>query len=88
MGFYSSSDYFTADQHYPFSLQDAYTQTDARLTWRSEKSPWSVQAFVQNIEDEAVILRTNIFNTLGVGGQIGRTYAAPRIFGLRLSYNY
>ena len=86
--FYYTSDYFTADQHYPFSLQDSYTQTDLRLTWRSQDSPWSVQGFVQNLEDEAVILRTNIFNTLGVGGQIGRTYAAPQIYGLRLAYNY
>ncbi len=88
MDFYYTSDYFTADQHYPFSLQDSYTQTDLRLTWRSQDSPWSVQGFVQNLEDEAVILRTNIFNTLGVGGQIGRTYAAPQIYGLRLAYNY
>ncbi len=83
--FYYSSEYFTADQHYPFSLQDGYTQTALRLTWRSSpQAPWTVQAFVQNLENKAVVLRTNIFTQR----QIGQTFGDPRTLGLRFSWHY
>ena len=83
--FYYSGEYFTADQHYPFSLQEAYTQTALRLTWRSSsQTNLSIQAFVHNLENEAVILRTNIFTQR----QIGQTFGDPRTLGVRLSWHY
>ncbi len=84
LDFYFSDDYMTADQHYPFALQDAYSQTDFRLTWESAQQKWRVQGFVQNIENEAVLLRTNIFTQR----QIGQTFGDPRIYGLSISYRY
>lgn len=82
LDFYYSDDYMTADQHYPFALQDAYTQTDLRLTWESPKQRWRIQGFVQNLEDEAVLLRTNIFTQR----QIGQTFGDPRIYGVSIAY--
>ena len=82
LDFYYSGDYMTADQHYPFALQDAYTQTDLRLTWESPKQRWRIQGFVQNLEDEAVLLRTNIFTQR----QIGQTFGDPRIYGVSIAY--
>jgi iron complex outermembrane receptor protein len=84
LDFYYSSDYMTADQYYPFARQDDYTQTDLRLTWDSPQSHWSAQAFVQNLEDEAVLQRTNIFTQR----QIGQTFGDPRLYGFTLSYRY
>lgn len=84
LDFYYSDDYMTADQHYPFALQDAYTQTDLRLTWESPQQHWRVQGFAQNIENEAVLLRTNIFTQR----QIGQTYGDPRIYGVSIAYRH
>ena len=82
--FYWSDDYSTSDQGYLHGLQDSYTQTDLRLTWRSAGGYFSVTGFVQNIEDEAVITRANIFGaTLAT-----RQHGAPRTFGVSLGYNF
>jgi len=82
--FYYSSDYQTADQYFPFALQDSYTQTDLRLTWLSSEGHWTISGFIQNLEDEEVILRTNIFT----GQQIGQTFADPSIYGVTVGYRY
>ena len=82
--FYYSSDYQTADQYFPFALQDSYTQTDLRLTWLSPQGRWTISGFIQNLEDEEVILRTNIFT----GEQIGQTFADPSIYGVTVGYRY
>lgn len=82
--FYYSTEYMTADQYYPFALQDDYTQSDFRITWESPQARWRIQAFVQNLENEAVIQRTNIFTQR----QIGQTYGDPRIYGASFSYRH
>lgn len=82
--YYYSADYMTADQHYPFARQDAYGKTDLRISWISPEEHWTVTGFIQNIEDEEVILRTNIFTN----SQIGQTYADPSIYGVTLGYSF
>ena len=64
--------------------QEAYTKTDIYLTWRNADEDLTFQAFVQNVEDEAVIGRV----TVGNGGAINGTYQPPRTWGLRLSYRH
>ncbi|MGX7953326.1 TonB-dependent receptor [Tsuneonella sp. HG249] len=64
--------------------QESYTKTDLYLTWRSEEEDLSLQAFVQNLENEAVIGRV----TTGSGGAFSGTYQPPRTWGLRLSYRH
>jgi iron complex outermembrane receptor protein len=77
--------------------QDAFTQTDVSLRYESPKNNWTAEAFVQNIEDEAV--KTDIQN---VGASSNGTptsapanlgnwlafYNPPRTYGLRLHVNF
>lgn len=64
--------------------QKSYTKTELRLTYRNAKDNLSLQAFVENLEDEAVIGRV----TIASGGGFSGTFAAPRTYGLRLGYRY
>lgn len=64
--------------------QESYTKTDLYLTWRNAEENLTFQAFVQNVEDKAVIGRV----TVGNGGAVNGTYQPPRTWGLRLSYRY
>lgn len=84
VNFYFSDEYWTADQHYPISLQDSYTKTDLSLTWISADEHWQLQGFLRNIEDAAVIQRTNV----GGSTQIGQFFGEPFHAGLRLSYGF
>ncbi len=82
--FYYSADYSASDQGYLHGQQDAYTQTAVRVTWISEDGHFSISGFVQNLEDEAVVLRANVF-----GGHLAtQQYAPPRTWGVSVGYNY
>ena len=64
--------------------QGSYTKTDLYLTWRNVADNLTFQAFIQNLENEAVLGRV----TTGSGGAFSGTYQPPRTWGLRLSYRY
>jgi len=82
--FYYSDSYSASDQGYLHGLQDAYSQTSLRLTWVSDDGRFNISGFVNNLEDEAVILRANIF-----GATVAtRQHAAPRTYGISVSYNH
>jgi iron complex outermembrane receptor protein len=59
---------------FPNYLQESYTKTEVRLTYRTADSRLSVQAFVENLEDKATIGRV----TVASGGGFSGSYAAPR----------
>ncbi|MGF1456606.1 MAG: TonB-dependent receptor [Alphaproteobacteria bacterium] len=82
--FFYSTDYRTADQPYFFAVQDDYTRTDLRLTWRSDDERFTVQGFVTNLENDAVLTRSVIFG----GGLAVEDYAEPRIYGVRAGVRY
>jgi iron complex outermembrane receptor protein len=77
--------------------QDEYTQTDVSLRYEAPKGNWTVEAFVQNLEDEEV--KTDIQN---VGASSNGTpssaptnlgtwlafYNPPRTYGLRMHVNF
>ena len=63
--------------------QKSYTKTELRLTYQN-RNGLSLQAFVENLEDEAVIGRATVSN----GGAFSGTFAAPRTYGLRLGYRF
>ncbi len=63
--------------------QQSYTKTELRLTYESAGG-LSLQAFVENLENEAVIGRATVSN----GGAFSGTFAAPRTYGLRLGYRF
>lgn len=71
-----SGDYILTDITPNFGNQQAFTRTDLRLTWRSADSRFRLGAFVNNVEDAAVITRAVYGNhrTLLANYGIGRTY--------------
>jgi iron complex outermembrane receptor protein len=69
---------------FPNYLQEEYTKTELRLTYRTADDRLSLQAFVENLEDEATIGRV----TVASGGGFAGSYAPPRTWGLRLGYRY
>ena len=68
----------------PQYLQGSYTKTELRLTYRTADQHFSLQAFVENLEDEATIGRV----TVASGGGISGSYGAPRTWGVKLGYKY
>ena len=85
MQFYYSDEYNTDDVvTYNTQKQDAYTKTDLRLIWTNESQSIEAEAFIENLEDEAVLARTN------VGGfrLVQTSYLYPQNFGARLRYNF
>jgi iron complex outermembrane recepter protein len=69
---------------FPQYLQKAYTKTELRLTYRSADQRLSVQAFVENLENNATIGRV----TVASGGGFSGSYAPPRTWGIKLGYKY
>jgi len=53
---YDTSNLYTPD---PLTQQDSYTKTDLRLTWNSPDGSYTVAAYIENLEDEAVLSRSN-----------------------------
>jgi len=83
--FYYSDSYNTDDVSlYSTQVQDSYTKTDLRLTWTSADEHYSISGFVENIEDEVVLSRTNT----GSDDLVQGSYAFPRNVGVKLSYRY
>jgi iron complex outermembrane receptor protein len=66
------------------NVQDAYTRTDFRLIWGLPYAQWKVQAYVENIEDDAILLR----GLRGGDNFIQAVYSAPRTAGVRLAYHF
>jgi iron complex outermembrane receptor protein len=84
--FFWSDDYFVAESNYdggikgrPVGRMPSYTRTDLSLTWEAPGDRYSIQGFVQNLENKAVLNRT----TIGGGGAIFQNFGAPRIIGVR-----
>lgn len=83
--FYYSGEYNTDDVSvYSTQIQDSYTKTDLRLIWQSGDERWSIEGFVENIEDEDVLARTNV----GGDNTVQTSYLYPRNYGVRVSMNY
>ncbi len=53
---YNTSNLLATD---PNQQQDSFTKTDFRLIWDAPEGNYSVEAFVENLEDEAVLARGN-----------------------------
>jgi len=78
---YGTSNLFAIDQSHQ---QDSYTKSDFRLTWRSAVNNLAVAAYVENIENEAVLSRGNSNGSDAV--QVGYLY--PRNYGIRVFYEF
>ncbi len=75
---------------YPATAQDAFTRSSLSLRYEAPDQRWSVQAWVRNIEGDAVLTSgnpsTRAIDIQGEGKTTGTgSYAPPRIFGLSLA---
>jgi hypothetical protein len=70
-----------------FDLQEAHHLTNAKLIWTSPEQTWTVEAFVENIEDE-----TPKQNILVGPRQIDSPplvwYGPPRFYGVQVGFHY
>jgi iron complex outermembrane receptor protein len=88
------SEMFLTDFNRASDRQSAYTRTDLSLRYEAPTA-WIVEAYVQNVEDEAVKnnvdLRGNQPGSGGVPGFPGVArafYDAPRTYGLRATFRF
>lgn len=82
-----SAFYFDVFQN-PDMRQESYTKTDLRITWRDESERFSLQGYVQNLENNDVKV-----TSLRPGGILGSTvplawYAPPRTWGVTFGFNF
>ncbi|KUJ84499.1 hypothetical protein AVO43_02035 [Microbulbifer sp. ZGT114] len=87
---YYSSDYYAYDINVEGAKQEAYTKTDLRLIWESPSASTEVQAFVLNMEDEAVLNRVVVFNPSANPeiASLQANWGNPRTWGMNISYNF
>jgi outer membrane receptor protein involved in Fe transport len=70
-----------------FDLQEAYHLTNAKLVWTSPEQRWTVEAFVENIEDEAP--KQNILvGPRQFGAAPLAWYGPPRFYGMQVGFKY
>lgn len=83
--FYYSDDYNTDDVvTYSTQVQDSYTKTDLRLIWTSLNEQWTASAYVENLEDEDVLARTNV----GGNDLVQTSYLYPQNYGISMGYKF
>lgn len=78
---YNTSNLLATD---PAHDQDSYAKTDVRFIWESADLQYSVEAFIENIEDSDVLARGNN-NSDDV---VQTSYLYPRNYGLKLRVNF
>ena len=78
---YNTSNLYSLD---PNQDQDSFTRTDLRLTWRSPSEDYTVAAYVENIENKAVLSRGNN----GSQDNVQTGYLAPRVYGVMCNVRF
>ena len=68
-------------------LQEQYHYTDLKLTWRSPAEKWTLEAFVQNLEDVVVFQNVIVASAILDSPQMA-WYGHPRLWGLRAQFRY
>lgn len=81
---YYNDGYDNLDLNLPIARTSSYTKTDLRLTYVAPGDRWTLQAYVENLEDEAVLNRTAI----GANRSINAAYALPRTYGVRAGVRF
>ena len=82
--------YYAHDVNVPGVDQDSHTKSDLRLIWTSANSRIQAQAFVLNVEDEAVLNRVVVFNPGGTVdlASLQAHWNNPRTWGVSVTYSF
>ncbi len=81
---YYNSGYILTDLTPDYGKNDAYFKTDLRLTYRTADGKFTLQAFVNNVENKAIITRAVYSNHRA----LLVNYAPPRSFGLNAGIRF
>ena len=84
-------EYWAFDFNVPGSEQDSHTKTDLRLRWENDDKGFDVEAYIENIENKAVISRAVIFTPSQADvatASIQANYADPLTWGIRLGVDF
>ena len=67
-----------------FGIQDSFVKVNASLAWTSPSGQYSAKLWVNNATDELIQTYTEIFSR----ARVGYDYQNPRMWGLRVGYNF
>ncbi|WP_298287532.1 TonB-dependent receptor [Novosphingobium sp.] len=81
------SAYFVDIYNYRDSKQTAFTQTDLSLTYAPENKRFSLQGFVRNLENVRPLTYAG-FTVAGPDDIYNWQFAAPRTYGVRLTFDF
>lgn len=81
---YYNSGFDNLDLNLPIAKTGSYTKTDIRLTYVAAGDRFTLQAYVENLENHAVLNRTAI----GANRSINASYAMPRTFGVKAGFKF
>lgn len=81
---YFSSSYINTAFTPNFGRQEAFTRTDLRLTWVSPSEKLTLQAYVENIENKAVLNRV----AFGANRSLNGVFGLPRTYGIKAGYRF
>jgi outer membrane receptor protein involved in Fe transport len=70
-----------------FDLQEAYHLTNAKLIWNSPEQFWTVELFVENIEDE-VAKQNILIGPRQIDAPPLAWYGPPRFYGVQVGFRY
>ncbi len=83
-----TDDYFLRPFNLAIDEVDSYTRTDVRLRWDSPEARYSVEAFVDNVEDEVVFARTIVGPDFTGGFPASVGVLQPRMYGVRVGFKW
>ncbi|MGB0907520.1 MAG: TonB-dependent receptor [Maricaulaceae bacterium] len=84
-------DYWGFDFNVPGSEQDSYMKTDLRLRWENGTHGFTVEGFVENLENEAVLTRGIVFSPSQADiatASIQANYGDPRTWGIKVGVEF
>lgn len=81
---YYNSGYILTDLTPDYGKNDAYTKTDLRLTYRTADGKFHIQAFVNNVENKAIITRAVYTNHRA----LLVNFAPPRTYGVNAGFRF
>ena len=81
---YYNDGFDNLDLNLPIAKTGSYTKTDIRLTYVAADDRFTLQAYVENLENHAVLNRTAI----GANRSINASYAMPRTYGIKAGFKF
>jgi iron complex outermembrane recepter protein len=79
------SGHWVGEEYFAGQYQDSYMMSDASLTWAVKDKRFSLTAYVNNIENEAVAQGSSLNGTIRKALNVLR---APRTYGIRASIRF